>query len=160
MVVVSDSTGVVAYRLTDAFMKAFQDKTFSTKDVENMNVLERVSIQELVSPLFAGVVASVGEEKTKEKRGGGLDKQLECLSETLEDYGQASWQWTQWSRAMQKTVRNGSKEAVEKIMASEPSRYESLVLREQIRETESKIKSFAGVKMAESYLASEADYAE
>jgi hypothetical protein len=71
-----------------------------------------------------------------------------------------------WNRGLQKEILKTKKksgvsgEAVEKMLASEPSRFESLVLREQIRETEVRIKGMAGKGLSESYLANEDDYAD
>jgi hypothetical protein len=72
-------------------MEAFEHNKLTGKDTDGLDVLERVAIEELESPLFGGIVASVGEGRSKEKRGGVLERQLEVLSESLEEYGQTAW---------------------------------------------------------------------
>jgi hypothetical protein len=62
-------------------MLAYETKKFA---VDNLNVLDRVDIKVQESPLFSGILASIGTGKSTEKKGG-LEKQLECLSETLEE---------------------------------------------------------------------------
>lgn len=86
-----------------------------------MDVLRRVDIKVANSSMLEAVMHQLNAESIKQQQSRDLtklanpalhafqkagnpllEKLLETMSESLEDYGQESWKWTQWNRSLQK----------------------------------------------------------
>ncbi|KAJ3330598.1 Eukaryotic translation initiation factor 3 subunit H [Blyttiomyces sp. JEL0837] len=112
-----------------------------------------------------------------------LEKHLEYLAETVEEYGQEQWRWQGWQRSLQKeqqkTAQTVAKKRAEnatrtasglpplhseeditapspalaKILANEPSRLETLVITNQIDTYCKQVNQFAGPGLTKMFLA-------
>ncbi|KAJ1541503.1 Eukaryotic translation initiation factor 3 subunit H [Cladochytrium tenue] len=112
-----------------------------------------------------------------------LERHLEYLTETVEEYGQEQWRWQGWQRSLtreqQRSAQTAARKRLEnaartaagqsplytdedidapspalaKILASEPSRLDTLVITNQIDTYCKQINQFAGPGLTKMYLA-------
>ncbi|KAI8812885.1 hypothetical protein BJ742DRAFT_792109 [Cladochytrium replicatum] len=101
-----------------------------------------------------------------------LEKHLEYLGETIEDFGQEQWRWQGWQRSTQKEQAklqqlqakkaaggpvsdeeiNAAQLALNRVLATEPSRLESLIKTNQIDTYAKQINQFVGPSLTKMYM--------
>jgi translation initiation factor 3 subunit H len=112
-----------------------------------------------------------------------LERHLEYLGETVEEYGQEQWRWQGWNRSLQKEQQRAAQVAAKRrqenatrassglpplysdeellapppslarLLANEPSRLETLIITNQIDTYCKQINQFAGPAMTKMFLA-------
>jgi translation initiation factor 3 subunit H len=182
VILVFDSTkinhgtlGVSALHLTQQFMKLYEEKKFTMEEIQKSGLNHNDIFESLpVSVKSSGVLnhfmshLEVDCQKLPEVLGdefkalslsvtGVLEKNVEYLCETIDEYGQEQWRWHGWHRNVQKEQQklhvNAQKKkqkpedsispALQRLLANEPSRLESMVVLNQIDTYASQIQELA-----------------
>jgi translation initiation factor 3 subunit H len=163
--------GVTALRLTREFMELFEEKKFTIEELlksglSHSDMFETlpVSVQSSgVLNYFMSRLELVPNDLEDEFKAlslsvnGVLEKNIEYIGETIDEYGQEQWRWHGWHRNVQKEQQklhlNAQKKkqkpedsvspALQRLLANEPSRLESMVVLNQIDTYASQIREIA-----------------